>query len=166
MTKVKKIIAGTLISLVTLGGAMAYATDGAFFGKFGGMNGARADFMVNRVSSKLDLTAVQKQNLIALKDTIKTQRESYQKNNSHSELLELLSTPVLDESKVLSMLEERTNIIRQAAPNVVTAIANFTNSLSDEQRANIQKMAKKFKEHRGNHAGGRFGHHTDVDTVK
>jgi len=155
MTKTKKIIVGTLISVVTLGGLITYASPAEFCGKPGAMSDKKIEFIINRVSSKLDLDAVQKQNLIALKDTIKTQRALHQKHNPREELAKLLSVPVLDESKVLTMLEARTAQLNQAAPAVVTAIANFTNSLNNEQRAEIVKMANNFAKHRG----GRFGRH-------
>lgn len=159
MTKTKKIIIGTLMSIITLGGVVAYASDGGPWGKFGAMNDQRAEFIVNRISSKLDLNGVQKQNLIALKDTLKAQREAHKQNSPREEVMKLLATPVLDETKVLSMLDERMKKIREVAPAVVSAIADFTNSLNDEQRAEMQAMADKFKQHRS----GRFGHHSDTE---
>lgn len=153
MTKTKKIIIGTLLSVVTLGGLITYASPSKHFGRHGGMSDKKIEFMINRVSSKLDLDAAQKQNLIALKDTIKKQRELHKNQNPKEELIKLLSVPVLDETKVLEMMETRTTQLHLAAPTVVTAIANFTNSLNDEQRAKIVKIANKFGKHRGRHFG-------------
>ena len=153
MTKTKKLIIGTLISVVTLGGLVTYASPGNHFGKFGGMNDKKAEFIINRISSKLDLNDTQKLNLVALKNTISTQKELHKPENPRAELMGLLSAPVLDEAKVLAMLDARTNKLQTAAPIIVTAIANFTNSLNDEQRAEIQEFADKFSKHRK----GRFG---------
>ena len=162
MTKTKKIIVGTLISVVTLGGLITYASPGEFCGRSGGMSEKKIEFIIDRVSSKLDLDAVQKQNLIALKDTVKAQRALHKKQNPREELAKLLSASVLDEAKVLTMLEARTTQLNLAAPSIVTAVANFTNSLNDEQRAKIVKMMNKFAERRG----GRFGrHHNDSFNV-
>jgi len=97
------------MSIITLGGVVTYASDGGPWGKFGAMNDQRAEFIVNRISSKLDLNAVQKQNLIALKDTLKAQREAHKQTNPRAEVMKLLATPVLDETKVLSMLDEINN---------------------------------------------------------
>lgn len=155
MTKAKKIVIGTLISVVTLGGLISYASPGEHFGKFGGMNEKRVEFIIERVSSKLDLNDIQKQNLIALKDTVKKQRDLNKQNNPREELKALLSAPVLDETKVLTMLEARTTKMHLAAPTIVSAIADFTNSLNNEQRTEIMAMADKFKKRRG----GRFGRH-------
>lgn len=157
MIKTKKFIIGTLISVVTLGGVIAYASPGSHLGKFGGMHNNKAEFIIERISSKLELNDVQKQNLLALKSTLKEQRELHKPANPRAEIIALLSAPVLDETKVLAMVEERTNKMRIAAPKVVTALANFTNSLSDEQRAEIQEFANKI----GNRHGK--GHHKALD---
>lgn len=150
MTKVKKIVIGTLISIVTLGGLIACASPG-HHGKFGGMNADKAEFIVSRISSKLDLNEVQKQNLESLKDTILEQKKLAKgDNNDPRETVKaLLSQPVLDEAKVQSLVEERTTRVHLAAPKVISALANFTNSLNDEQRAEIIKMVDKFGKHRG-----------------
>jgi len=66
MTRTKKIVLGTLISIVTLGGLISYAAPGHHCGKFGGMNGDKAEFIVSRISSKLDLNDEQKLNLVSL----------------------------------------------------------------------------------------------------
>lgn len=155
MTKTRKFIIGTLLSVVTLSAFVSYASPFEHFGKFRGMDGKRIDFIINRASSRLDLNAIQKQNLIAIKDTIKQQRALHQNQNPHDELVKLLSVPVLDEAKVLSLVEIRTTQLHLAAPAVVSAIADFTNSLNDKQRAEIIKVADKIAEHRKN----RFSRH-------
>ncbi len=157
MTKTKKFIVGTLISVVTLGGLITYASPGENFCKHGGMNEKKVEFIMNRISSKLDLNDVQKQNLIALKDVVKKQRELQKQANPREELMSLLSVPVLDETRVLTMIQERTKKLNEAAPSVVSAIANFTNSLSNEQREKIKTFAEKMAKHRD----GRFSKHFD-----
>ncbi len=155
MTKTKKIVIGALISVVTLGGLISYASPGEQCGgRFGGMNEQRAEFIVNRISSKLDLNDVQKQNLIALKNTLKEQRETHKQANPREALMELLSSPVLDETKALALMEERTTQMHLVEPTVISAIANFTNSLSNGQREEIKQFANKM----GKHRRGPFGH--------
>ncbi len=158
MTKTSKIVIGALISVVTLGGLVSYASPGSHFGKFGGMNEKKAAFIIERISSKLDLNDLQKQNLVALKDVLKAKRENHQQDNQREELKNLLSAPVLDETKVLAMVEAKALKIQQVAPTIVSAIANFTNSLNAEQRSEMISMADNFKKHRGGRFSGRhFG---------
>lgn len=154
MTNVKKIIIGSLISVVTLGGLIAYASPGETFCQLGGTPEKKAEFFVNRISSKLDLDEVQKQHLIALKDTIIEQRKAHHQDNPREALIKLLSEPELDEAKVLSMMEERATQIREAAPTVIAAIAKFSNSLNNEQREKIKGISENFSRFRG-----RFGRH-------
>jgi len=150
MTKTKKFIIGTLLSVVTLGGLTAIAGPG-HHGKFGGMNAEKAEFIVNRISQKLELNEVQIQNLNTLKDTMLSLKAERKERNP--ELIKaMLADPILDEATVLHMIQERSNRINQKAPQVVTALANFTNSLNEEQRAQVIKGVDKFSKRRG----GRF----------
>lgn len=157
MTKTKKFIIGTLFSVVTLGGLVVYATPSEHFARFGKMSDHKVEFIINRVSSKLDLNEVQKQNLIALKDTVREQRKLHKPKNPRQELINLLSVPVLDETKILTLIEARTTEFNLAAPTVVTAIANFTNSLSNEQRQKMINIINNFSKRRGGHFGKHFG---------
>ena len=146
MTKTKKVIIGTIVSIVTLGGVAAYASpDGC-----GGMHKG-GDFL----SKRLDLTEDQKQNLVNLR---KTMREQVQANHGDAKPREkisaLLSQPTLDQTKVFAMLEERTTKMKASAPTVISAIATFTDSLTNEQRAEMQKMMAKFGERREGRMGG------------
>ena len=150
MTRTKKIILGTFFSIVTLGGIVSYAAPG-HLGKHGGMTPEKAEYIVNKVSKKLDLNAEQKQNLDNLKDTILEQKSLHKKENPREALQALLAEPVLDEAAILTMVQERTTSMNQAAPQIVSSLAAFTNSLSDEQRANIVKFSQKFKKHRRGH---------------
>ena len=151
MTKTKKFIIGTLFSVVTLGGLVAVAGPG-HHGKFGGMNAEKAERIVERVSSKLELNDLQKQNLVSLKDTVLELKAKNKPQMDRKAFIQsLLAKPVLDETAILAKIQERTNMMNQVSPQVVTALANFTNSLSDEQRAKMSKMTKKFGKRRGKH---------------
>ncbi len=161
MTTTKKVLLGALISIVTLGGLISYAAPGHHYGKFGGMNGEKAEFMVSRISSKLDLNDEQKLNLVSLKDTILEQKQKHKGESPRDILKTLMAEPVLDESALLNIAEERTIAMNQAIPQVVTALATFTNSLSNEQRAEIVKLAEKFGKHRRGHFGK--GHRKQIE---
>lgn len=151
MTKTKKFIIGTLFSVVTLGGLVAVAGPG-HHGKFGGMNAEKAERIVERVSSKLELNELQKQNLVSLKDTmLELKAKNKPQMDRKAFIQSLLAKPVLDETAILAKIQERTNMMNQVSPQVVTALANFTNSLSDEQRAKMSKMTEKFGKRRGKH---------------
>lgn len=150
MNKTKKIVIGALLSIATLGSAISYAAPGE-----GGFMGKKAERMVKRISSKLDLNDAQKLNLEALKTVLVSQRAEQKESGSRTALLDLLSTPVLDETKALAIMEKKSKERQAKAPALVSAIANFTNSLNDEQRAKFKTMAERMSK-RGKH--GKRGH--------
>lgn len=160
MTKTKKIIIGTIISIGALGGLMAYAAPGSLCEGSGGMfagkhNGMRGDFIAKR----LNLDDIQKQNLEYLKNTMMEQMQPHKDNHPREKIMELLSEPTLDQAKALSMLEQRGAAMKESAPTVIAAIATFTDSLSDEQRTEIRSMMDQFKQHRGGPFGRHMGKH-------
>ncbi len=160
MTKTKKIIIGTIISIGALGSLIAYAAPrklcegpgGMFAGKHHGMHG---DFTARH----LNLDDIQKQNLEYLKTTMMEQMQLHKDSHPRGKIMELLSEPTLDQAKALSMLEQRGAAMKEAAPTIIAAIATFTDSLNDEQRTEIKSMMDQIKRHRGGSFGGRMGKH-------
>jgi len=146
MNKTKKIVIGALLSVATLGSVATYAGPGK--------GGFMSERMVSRISSKLDLNDAQKQNLETLKNVLVAQKAKKKETNTRADLISLLSAPVLDETKALSIMEEKVKERQAAAPAIVSAIANFTNSLNDEQRAKLVTMTEKMSKRRG----GKRGH--------
>ena len=150
MNNTKKIIVGTLIAVVTLGSTIAFSGPGFHHGKFGKMNADRMEFILDRISNKLELTSEQKLNLDNLKDTMVSLKTKEEKKDTRGLIVSLLSQPILDESQILAEIEHRTNTVRSEAPTAVAALAQFTNSLSDEQRVKIIEGMERFsKKHRG-----------------
>ncbi|MBV1952077.1 MAG: Spy/CpxP family protein refolding chaperone [Cycloclasticus sp.] len=145
MTKFKKIIIGGLVGLITFGGLVACKGPGHHGGFAKG-----GEFMAKR----LDLNEEQKSKMTRLFETIKTEVETHKANQPKQQIIALLAEPELNQGKALAMLEQRTDKIKESAPTVIAAIANFTNSLDDKQRTQLQEMLKKSKPS-GRHFGGR-----------
>jgi len=153
MNKAKKIIIASLISLGTLGGLASYAMAFGGHGKDGGM---RADFIVYRISSKLDLNDDQKSKLESLKTTLTDLIQARKENNSRDKAKELLSKPVLDQEKALALMEDRQTQILEIAPSVIAVLATFTDSLTAEQRTTLLEVLAKFGKHQGRPFGKGF----------
>lgn len=148
MTKVKKMIIGTVFSVVTLGGIVAYATaDGC--GKFSGMQNKGSEFILNRVSSRLSLSTEQQQKLASLQKTMMTEMQIQREKHPRNQIIELISEPKLNQQKALAIMEERSKKMVVSAPKIITAMADFTDSLNDEQRADLKQMINRFSMHRG-----------------
>jgi len=151
MNKVKTIIIGTVVSLGIVAGL---ATTASAYRYGGGMyNGGKSEFLANY----LNLNEVQKQNLENLQTTMTKERETHQENHPREKIMELLSEPKLDQEKALAILEERSTEIKKSAPKVIAAIAAFTDSLDDDQRAKLKEVMERFGKYRGMPFGGRFG---------
>ena len=143
MSKLKKIIIATVVGVITLGGLIACTGPGHYEN-----NAKRSEFIAKR----LDLNEDQKQKLDALMATIKTERQEY-KGHLKQEITTLLAESELNQKAAFVMLEQYTNKILESAPTVIASIAEFTNSLNDEQRAQVQKFMAKARSH-GRHSGG------------
>ncbi len=150
MTKRKKCFLAVVLGVLTLGAFTAYAGSGHGCGgwKHGGDPEKRAAFMEKRMTKKLDLNESQVAKLKTVQQ-IFIDFHKQRKENTRQELLSLLDAPELDQSKALSLLEDRGAQIRKTAPQMIAAIAEFTNSLSDEQREKMKKVIQKFSKHGG-----------------
>ncbi len=157
MSKTKKIIIGSLISIMGLTSYVAVGDSDNNRGLFSGMHHKGSEF----IAKKLDLNKQQKQNLDSLKQTM---QKLHQDNNPHKEIKALLSDPQLDQAKLVALLEKRADNLKASAPNVASAIAGFTDSLDDKQRAKIQAIMDKFGKH-SPHDSSSDSDQSDVDDV-
>ena len=110
----------------------------------------RADYMVDKISDNLELTTPQITQLEQLKDELLASRQLMQaeRNLVYAELNELISQPTLDQQRALKLVQDRTESIKQKAPQVIAALAEFYDSLNPEQQA---AMRKKFEDHKEHH---------------
>jgi Spy/CpxP family protein refolding chaperone len=74
-------------------------------------------------------------------------------------LRKLITAPSFDKSKALEMVNAKTTAIERNAPAVLTAMANFLDGLTPEQRAEIaEHMEKRSRHQRGHHRSHHRGH--------
>ncbi len=151
-----KKIAVIAISLVTAGtltiAGMAHA-----FGY--GDSERRADRMVEKISSRLDLNPTQIENLETLKTTVLAMREDMRDTRSEAgrTVEELLSSPQLDEQKAMQLIDKPMTQVKEKMPAVVSAFATFWNSLDAEQQAEIkEKFEDRFDHHEWHHQRSSF----------
>ncbi len=143
MKKRNKIIIAAISSIVLVGGLAAC----------GGHHHSpeeRANYMLEKISDKLDLTAPQLNQLEQLKDELMNARQSMlaERDSVHTKVNELLSQPTLDQERALKLVRDQTESINQKAPQIITAFAGFYDSLTPEQQAVIRDKVQKHKEHR------------------
>ena len=65
----------------------------------------------------------------------------------------MLKSPTLDQAQVMSMIDEKMQTMRDSAPEMIGKIAGFTDSLNEEQRAEMMGMIEQFSDRMGKHRG-------------
>lgn len=109
-----------------------------------------AQWMMEKVSKKLDLTTDQQARLKGVRDVLVATAKSVhaERTTVHQEVLEVIKDAKLDRQKALAMVTKRTDTVRERAPSVVAAIGDFYDSLTPEQRAEVRERIEDHAPHR------------------
>ncbi|MES2531377.1 MAG: Spy/CpxP family protein refolding chaperone [Pseudomonadota bacterium] len=98
--------------------------------------------MVERVGSKLDLDASQKQKLTALADTLQKQRLAMRgaggAGEPRSQFLALFAGSTLDQAGAGRLIDEKTAALRSGSPEVIAAAADFFDHLNAAQQQKVR----------------------------
>lgn len=122
-----------LVALVVVGAVT--------FHRFGGGIDAHADRFVSHIEHELELDRDQSLKLKALKSEIMAIRRDVRDGSGAqvTELAGMLSAPILDQAKLVAMIEDKTRRIDERAPEIVAAIARFTDSLDASQKSILEE---------------------------
>lgn len=103
--------------------------------------------VVERVSSKLDLNADQKQRLTVLADKLHEQRIALmgQAKDPRADVKALVAGDKFDKARAQALVTEKTTVLQSKSPEVIAALADFYDSLNPAQ----QQKVRDFMEHRG-----------------
>lgn len=107
--------------------------------------------MVEKASRKLDLDTTQKAKLTALADTLAAQRKAMLANGGepYTGLKALIAGAQFDRARAQALVDNKTTAIRQGSPAVITAMADFYDSLKPEQQQKLREMLDRRGHHRG-----------------
>lgn len=144
MKRSTKIVTAVVLTFGVVGGAVAYGKH-----KFSDP-AARADYAVGYISEELELDAVQKQNLDALKDQLLATRAGMKKNMNpvREEIRNLISAESFDQARAMEFVNQKTLTVNESAPEIVAALGLFLDSLNSEQKAEIIEFIDHKSEHR------------------
>lgn len=159
-TWIKNTLIAALGASLAFGG-MAFATSARMgCGWHGGqMSEADAakwrDKIIDRATSELSLDANQRQNLVALADTLHTQRQAMMggSTNPREQLQALFAGDKFDAARAQSLVQDKTEALRTASPAVIAAISTFYDSLRPEQQQKLRDFMA-----RGGHHGWHGAH--------
>ena len=151
MKKSSKIIIVSILTLGLAGGAFAYGSH-HYFSSMSMQE--KADMLGNHISKKLDLNEVQEDKLDQLTGRIVSlvQQVKQEQQSDHQILDELLTGQTLDQTAILSRINQKTAMVNDHAPEMVGLFAGFIDSLDAEQKADLKQMIEK----RRGQKGGRF----------
>lgn len=105
--------------------------------------------MIERFADKLDLNTNQKDKLKNLSDVLEKQRQTmHSETKLQDSLPGLISGNKLDRNKALELAQAHTRAMQEATPLVISAAADFYDSLNPEQQSKVREWMQKRK-HKG-----------------
>ena len=94
------------------------------------------------MSSKLDLNDDQKKKLGTLADKLQEQRAALvgKTTDPRAEVQALVAGDKFDKARAQALISDKTTAISSKSPEVVTAMADFYDSLKPEQQAKVREF--------------------------
>lgn len=110
--------------------------------------------IIERVSGKLDLNADQKQRLGVLADKLQEQRTALigKTTDPRADVQALVAGDKFDRTRAQTLMTEKTAAITGKSPEVITAMADFYDSLTPAQQTQVREAMQKGRHgwwHRG-----------------
>ena len=114
----------------------------------------KVEFVTERVTRKLDLDSQQQQNFSVLAETVAQimQDAKVTKAQHVDEIGALLQEPSFDQARALELVQQKTRMIDAKAPSVIASLAVFVDSLSVEQKQQLQEFVQHHHQRRGHGA--------------
>jgi Spy/CpxP family protein refolding chaperone len=154
MKKATKVVLVSLVGLGIIGGAAAYAGSKGRcgFGHGYGHGGHRmGSHMLEHISDRMDLSAEQEEKLDDVFDEVRQMRREIMRDRKENvqEIVGLLDAEKLDQDKALAMFNDKTDTMKQHAPEIIAAMAEFSDSLTPEQKQQVRAMMEHRLDRRG-----------------
>ena len=112
---------------------------------------SRAERFSNHIEDRYDLTSEQSQSLQTLK-TLALQLRSEARTGRDQQIqsvIDLAFAPSLDQQAALAMVQAHTAAVQSSAGEVIAAVADFTDQLSEEQkqamRSDLEKKVERWQ---------------------
>lgn len=117
----------------------------------------KAEWITDRIASKLELDETQKGKLINLKEEIMKARSELQadRESSFDEVKTMVNSEVISRDSVRALFDQKHQKVGQLADPIIDSLVDFHASLNVEQKQKVIEFMEKHKE-RGDH---RWGHH-------
>ena len=104
--------------------------------------------MVDKVGKRLDLDAAQKAKLGALADAMQAQHAALRgSSDPRVEVQGLIAGNTFDRAKASALIEAKVSAVTTASPAVVSAMADFYDSLKPEQQTQVREFMQRHRHH-------------------
>lgn len=109
----------------------------------------RAEWMTKKIASELDLSDAQKAKLDIVKQEILAAREKgkQEREEAFSTILAQIRSKQLDTGKLQALMDRHHKHMGEISPSVLSKIADFHASLTDEQREKAAQKLEKLHNH-------------------
>ena len=109
----------------------------------------KVEFVTERVTNKLELDNQQQQNFTQLAELVaQIMIDARASKSQHvAEIEELLQQPSFNQARALEMVQQKTSLINEKAPLVISSLAVFLDSLSAEQKQELQGFIQHHRKH-------------------
>ena len=136
--------------LIIAGGSSAVYAFGRDRGGWHMSPEEKVEFVTERVTRELELNDTQRQNFESLANTVADIiLEARASKQQHIEEIDgLLQDPSFNQARALEMVEQKTRMINEKAPLVVSSLAVFLDSLDSEQKQQVQELMEHMQKHR------------------
>ena len=100
---------------------------------------------VERIGSKLDLNAEQKQKLGVLADEMIASRNAFRGGaaDPRADLLALVAGEKFDRSKAQALMDQKMQVMQGSGPKLLNAFGDFYDSLNPEQQKQVRERMEK-----------------------
>jgi protein CpxP len=107
--------------------------------------------MIDKVSRELTLDDAQKQKLGVLADKLREQRVALMGStpDPRADLQQLIAGNTFDRTRAQQLVDEKTAAVRSKAPEVITALGDFYDSLRPDQQQKVRDFMAKHRSRHG-----------------
>ena len=147
----KRVIAAVLIIVGSSGAVYAYSKHGGW----GMTPDEKVEFVTERVTKKLNLDSQQQQRFSELAETVaQIMLDARGSRQQHvDEIGALLQEPSFNQARMMEMVQQKTQMINEKAPLVISSLAVFLDSLNVEQKEQLQEFLQNHRHHHRHGAG-------------
>ncbi len=146
-----KIITAGLLIAGSSGVVYAYSKHG----DWGMSPEEKVEFVTERVTKKLELDNQQQENFAQLAQTVaQLMMDARATRAQHvNEIEALLEEPSFNQARALELVQQKTQMVNEKAPLVISSLAVFLDSLTAEQKQELQGFLEHRHKHHRRHGG-------------